>query len=237
MESYEQAVDLALMVVSLDKSIYQTMLRPGLKNYLNEMYPKIKELKNKPELDKFVLASKILLNDLQAIPVENCNSGTGCPYNRMQTTQDADIDFKTPVFKEALIDEDNIVNSSVSRYLDGYNKNTFNPQISRLQQPLDTLGFYHSYLGEPLNDYSKPTGYGPTSIHRGPGDPGNPEAFGNIENQKKHDKRNMLYTEYSSVYVNNNGSGYLEDKLYEKIDNEEPITKKTFRKILNNHLE
>jgi hypothetical protein len=226
MESYEQAVELALMVVDLDKSVYKTMIRGGLKHYLNSKYPLISRLNNKSEMDKFILASKILLNDLQSIPVNSCGGRTcsNCMVNKCDST----VDYETPVFKEALIDPFNVVNSEVTRYINGYNPNTFNPQISRLTQPLDTIGLYQNKLHEPIMSYGTSTGYGPATKVR------LEEHFGNPTTHPISETKNTMYSQYSSVYVNDNGEGYYQNEMVNKVNEEDPIVKKIYKKIHNN---
>ena len=226
MESYEQAVELSLMVVNLDKSVYKTMIRGGLKQYLNSKYLLISELNNKHEMDKFILASKILLNDLQAIPVNSCGGRTypNCMVNKCDST----IDYQTPVFEQALIDPFNVVNSEVTRYINGYNPNTFNPEISRLSQPLDTIGLYQNKLHESMMNYGSLTGYGPSAKVR------LEEHFQIPTSHPISDTKNTTYSQYSSVYVNNNGEGYYQNEMINKVNKENPIVEKTYKKIHNN---
>jgi hypothetical protein len=226
MESYEQAVDLALMVVNLDKSVYKTMINTGLKQYLNSQYPLVSRLNNSHELNKFVLASKILLNDLQSIPVNSCGgrSCSSCMINKC----DADVDYQTPVFEEALIDPENVVNSNVTRYIDGYNPNTFNPQLSRMAQPLDTIGLYQDNARESIRNYSTSTGYGPNAKVR------LEEHFSNPTTHPVSDVRNASYSQYSSVYVNDSGEGYYQEQSVNRINGERPIIKKNYHPIHNN---
>lgn len=212
MESYEQAVDLALMVVNLEKSVYKTMIIGGLKQYLNSQYPNIARSNNSHELNKFVLASKILLNDLQAIPVNSCrnrNSTSNSNSNRganelcsncEKNKCDEEINYQTPIFSEALINPPNVVNSNVTRYIGGYNPNTFNPQISRLSQPLDTIGLYQNKFHNPMTNFNNSVrGYGPESKVR------LEEHSRNPTTHPVSDSKNTLYSQYSSVYVNDNG--------------------------------
>lgn len=167
MESYEQAVDLALMVVDLDKSIYSTMIRSGLKTYLNSRYLFVKQQNSQSEMNKFVLASKILLNDLQSFVTNNCGDRT-CNNYYSNTNNLCNVNFQDPtpsmyqtaVFEEAQLDPNNVVNSNVTRYTDGFNPDAFNPKFSRLPQPLDTIGLYDS----PHNfEQQANRGYGPES--------------------------------------------------------------------------
>jgi hypothetical protein len=226
MESYEQAVDLALMVVNLDKSIYKTMIRSGLKHFLNSQYQYVIRSNNKHELDKFILASKILLNDMQAIPVESC-PGRELGYN-MTNSCDSSLNYQTPVMEEALIDPFNVVNSNVTKYIDGFNSNTFNPHISRMSQPLDTIGLYQNNAHEPLMNYGKPTGYGPQAkVHL-------EEHFSNPTTHPVQDARNTFYNQYSSIYVNNDGEGYYQNEIINKVNNSKPTVKTTYKKIHNN---
>jgi hypothetical protein len=233
MESYEQAVDLALMVVNLDKSVYKTMIRTGLKQYLNSQYPYVLRTNNKNEIDKFRLASQILLNDLQSIPVSSCpgRECSSCMVNKC----DSSVNFQTPVFEEALIDPFNVVNSNVTRYIDGFNPNTFDPQISRMTQPLDTIGLYQNKLYEPIMNYGHSTGYGPQTKVR------LQDNFSNLQTQPNthpiQDTRNTYYNQYSSVYVNDNGEGYFHNEIINKIDNENPTVTKMYKKIHNNKFE
>jgi hypothetical protein len=167
MESYEQAVDLALMVVDLDKTVYATMIRSGLKTYLNSRYLFVKNLNSQAEMNKFMLASKILLNDLQSFVVNNCgdrtctnyylNTNNLCRENYQDPTPSI---FQTPVFEEAQLDPINVVNSNVTKYLDGFNPDAFNPKFSRLAQPLDTIGLYD--VPKKFNPNTN-RGYGPES--------------------------------------------------------------------------
>jgi len=226
MESYEQAVDLALMVVNLDKSIYKTMIRGGLKQYLNSQYPFFARLNNQNEMNKFILASKILLNDLQAMPVSSC-PGRECS-NCMVNKCDSSVNYQTPVYEEALIDPFNVVNSNVTRYIDGFNPHTFNPQISRMSQPLDTIGLYQNKTHEPLTNYGKSTGYGPQTKVR------LEEHYSNPTTHPVQDVRNTHYNQYSSVYVNDNGEGYYQDEIVDKVNDEKPTIKKMYKKIHNN---
>ena len=228
MESYEQAVELSLMVVNLDKSIYKTMIRGGLKQYLNSKYQFVLRLNNKHEMDKFIFASKILLNDLQSIPVNSCGGRTcsSCMANNCDSR--STVGYQTPVFEEALIDPFNVVNSEVTRYINGYNPNTFNPQISRLSQPLDTIGLYQNKLHEPIMNYGSLTGYGPSSKVR------LEEHFGNPTTHPVPDTKNTMYSQYSSVYVNNDGEGYYQNEMVNKINEEKPIVEKIYKKIHNN---
>ena len=226
MESYEQAVDLALMVVNLDKSIYKTMIRSGLKQYLNSQYPFVVRLNNKHEMDKFILATKILLNDLQAIPVSSCpgRECSSCMVNKC----DSKVNYQTPVYEEALIDPFNVVNSDVTKYIDGFNPNTFNPNISRMIQPLDTIGLYQNKMHEPLMNYGKSTGYGPQTKVR------LEEHYSNPTTHPVQDVKNTSYNQYSSVYVNDNGEGYYQNEMVNKVNNEKPIVKNIYKKIHNN---
>lgn len=223
MESYEQAVDLALMVVNLDKSIYKTMIRSGLKQYLNSQYSVVIKSNNKHEINKFILGSKILLNDLQAIPVSSCpgRECSKCMVNKYDPT----VNYQTPVYEEALIDPFNVVNSNVTRYIDGFNPNTFNPQISRISQPLDTIGLYQNKTHEPLINYGKSTGYGPQIKVR------LDEHYQNPTTHSVQDARNTLYNQYSSVYLNDNGEGYYQNEIVDKVNNEQPIVRKIYKKI------
>jgi hypothetical protein len=244
MESYEQAVELSLMVVNLDKSIYKTMIRGGLKQYLNSVYPYVAKLNNEHELNKFVLASKILLNDLQAIPVNSCGGRTcsSCMMNKC----DSSVEYQTPVFEEALIDPLNVVNSDVTRYIDGYNPNTFNPQISRLSQPLDTIGLYQNKLHEPMMNYGSLTGYGPSDIQnkylrQQPQGSNGPSAKvrleENFQNPTTHpipDTKNTLYSQYSSVYVNDNGEGYYQNEMVNQVNEQKPVIQKKYQQIHKN---
>lgn len=223
MESYEQAVDLALMVVNLDKSIYKTMIRGGLVQYLNSQYPLVSKLNNKHEMSKFVLAAKILLNDLQAIPVSQCPGRTcsSCMSNKC----DKQVNYKTPVFEEALIDPQNVTNSNVTKYLDDFNPNTFNPQISRMSQPLDTIGLYQDNSHESIMNYSNLTGFGPEAKVR------LEEHFGNPTTHPVPDSKNAYYSQYSRIYVNDNGEGFLDEEVTRQINEETPQTHKNHRVI------
>lgn len=263
MESYEQAVELSLMVVNLDKSIYKTMIRGGLKQYLNSKYPLVAKLNNKNEMDKFILASKILLNDLQAIPVNSCGgrSCSSCMINKC----DSSVEYQTPVFKEAIIDPLNVVNSDVTRYIDGYNLNTFDPQISRLSQPLDTIGLYQNKLHEPMMNYESLTGYGPSDkkiyLRQQPHQLHQPEQQHQAHQPQQHqpqrsngpcakvrleehfqnptthpipDTKKTLYSQYSSVYVNDNGEGYYKNEIINKVNEQNPVIQKTYQQIHKN---
>jgi len=161
MESYEEAVDLALMVVGLDRSDYKRMTRSGLKNYLNQTYQEVIKINNQREKNIFMLSSKILLNDMQSFVV-NC-AGNNCLNNCMQSSCDSNVKYTTPTYMEALIDIDpsSIVNQEVTRYKDGFNPQTFDTNISRLTQPLDTLKLYRDNINEPLKNYGDATGFGP----------------------------------------------------------------------------
>lgn len=229
MESYEQAVNLALMVVDLDKSVYQTMIRGGLKQYLNSQYAIISKTNNKNEINKFVLASKILLNDLQSIPVNSC-AGRSCSYNCMVNNCDKNVDYKTPVFQEAIIDPYNVTNSQVTRYIDGFNNNTFNPTISRMTQPLDTIGLYHDNSNQSINNFSRISGYGPEAKVM------MTENFNSPNSNIISDGKNTLYNQYSSIYVNNNGNGYYKNNLIHQVNNEKPSIESQSYKIINNML-
>jgi hypothetical protein len=223
MESYEQAVDLALMVVNLDKSIYKTMIRSGLKQYLNSQYSDILKLNNKYEMDKFVLATKILLNDLQAIPVSSCpgRECSSCMVNKC----DSSVNYKTPVYEEALIDPWNVTNSNVTKYTDGFNPRTFNPKISRMAQPLDTIGLYQNRMHEPIMNCGKSTGYGPETKVR------LEENFSSPTTHPIQEVKNTLYNQYSSVYVNDNGNGYYQNEMVNQVNNEKPTIRKIYKKI------
>lgn len=229
MESYEQAVDLALMVVNLDKSVFKTMIRSGLTQYLNSQYPMIAQTNNKHEMDKFVLASKILLNDLQAIPVSQCSSRT-CNYGCMMNNCDKNVNYKTPVFQQALIDPENVVNSNVTRYLDDYNSNTFNPQISRMQQPLDTIGLYQDNTHQSMNNFNNYTGFGPEAKVR------LEEHFNNPTTHPVPDARNAFYSQYSKLYVTNDGEGYLDESMMQQTNDEQPIRQRRHYNIHNGRL-
>jgi len=196
MESYEQAVELALMVVNLDMSVYKTMIRSGLKNYLNNRYVQVSKLNNIHEMNKFTLASKILLNDLQSIPVSSCG-GRSCPSCSlcMVNSCDSNVNYKTPVFEEALIDPYNVVNSNVTKYIDGFNPQTFNPQISRMTQPLDTIGLYQDNKHENINNFHRLTGYGPSTKVKINENSCTPNTH-NVS-----DSKNTSYNQYSSFYV------------------------------------
>jgi hypothetical protein len=216
MESYEQAVDLALMVVNLDKSIYKTMLNTGLKQYLNSLYHQILQNNNEHEKNKFVLASKILLNDLQAIPVNNCD-GRICSSCAMNNC-DKKINYKTPVFNQALLNSENISNSQVTNYLDKFNPDTFDPNFSRLVQPLDTIGLYQNNINEILS-FDKISGYGPEIKVR-------KENFANLNSHPISDTKLTSYSQYSSFYLNNNGDGFFNEEMTKQINDETPITHK-----------
>jgi hypothetical protein len=222
MESYEQAVDLALMVVNLDKDTYKLMLRGSLKDFLNTQYSQIIKTNNNHEINKFILASKILLNDLQAIPVSSC------PYRESfynLNNCDKNVNYKTPVFEEALIDPDNVVNSNVTKYIDGFNPNTF----SRMAQPLDTIGLYHTDVKmRNYNNYDK--FYGPEQKIR------NKEHFISPSSHPVKDVKNTYYSQYSSVLVNDNGEGYYENEFTNQINDETPQIQKMYKKIHNNKL-
>jgi hypothetical protein len=187
------------MVVNLDKSVYKTMIRSGLKQYLNTVYNTIPK-DNKKEMNKFILSSKILLNDLQAIPVNSCAGRTcsSCLINDC----DKNVNYKTPVYEEALIDPYNITNSNVTRYNDKFNTNTFNPQLSRLSQPLDTIGLYHDNVNLSLANYDRISGFGPEAKVR------NEEHFENLTTHPINDTKNATYSQYSSAYFNNNIYGF-----------------------------
>ena len=159
MESYEESVDLALMVVDLERSTYKLMMRSGLKNYSNQKYLEVIKKNNEREKNIFILSAKILLNDLQSFVV-NC-SGNNCLNNCMQSKCDTNIKYTTPTYMEALIDPSNVVNQEVTRYKDGFNPQTWNTNISRLTQPLDTLKLYRDHNNESLQNYGDNTGYGP----------------------------------------------------------------------------
>lgn len=221
MESYEQAVDLALMVVNLDKSVYKTMIRSGLKQFLNSQYQNLtRNNMSKNDNDKFLLASKILLNDLQAIPTNSCGNGRTCS-NCMTNECDKNVSYETPVYKEALIDPLNVVNSNVTRYLGGFNPNTFDPSYSRLSHPLDTLGLYKINNDNPVENRVKI-------------DEGKLENFSNTH--PIHEARNTLYSQYSSVLVNDNGNGYISEEHIDKVNNQPPSVKNIFYKIHNNKI-
>jgi hypothetical protein len=205
------------------------MIRSGLKNYLNSQYPYVLKLNNNQEMDKFVLASKILLNDLQAIPVSSCPGREECS-NCMLNNCDSKILYKTPVYEKALIDPYNVVNSNVTKYIDGYNPNTFNPQISRMSQPLDTIGLYQDNTHKSMMNYNKSTGYGPETKVR------LEEHFDNPTTHPIPDAKNTLYSQYSSIFLNNNGEGYYQNELVNQINNEKPTIRNTFRKIHNNKI-
>lgn len=230
MESYESAVDLALMVVNLDKSVYKTMIRSGLKQYLNTVYNSIAK-DNKKEMAKFILSSKILLNDLQAIPVNSCGGRTctNC-FNCMMNECDKNINYKTEVYDEALIDPYNITNSNVTRYNDKFNPNTFNPQLSRLSQPLDTIGLYHDSVNLSLANYDRISGYGPEAKVR------NEEHFENLTTHPINDVRNATYSQYSSVYFNDNGNGFYDQEITKQINNQKPINNKYHYTIRNGNI-
>jgi hypothetical protein len=149
MESYNQAVNLSLAVVNLDSSVYKTMIRSGLVNYLNSQYLLVQQLNNENEMKKFVMASKILLNDLQAIPVSQCAGRTRNP-NPMLNSCDNMVDFKTPVYQEALINTQNMSNSNVSKYTGDFNENTFNTRITN-----DCYGCY--MYPKPFETFGNPT--------------------------------------------------------------------------------
>jgi len=192
MESYEQAVDLALLEVNLDKSIYHTMIRSGLKNFLNSQYKVILQSNSEHEMNKFILASKILLNDLQSIPVNSC-PGRECS-SCMVSKCDKSVNYKTPVYEEALIDPYNISNSNITKFTDGFNPNTFNPVLSRISQPLDTLGLYQNKLNEPIMNFSNLTGYGPLA---------KVQSEKNLTNQITHPIPNTKKTLYNQYYTFN----------------------------------
>jgi hypothetical protein len=225
MESYEQAVDLALMVVNLDKTIFKTMINSGLVQYLNLQYPQVLKLNNQHEMNKFVLASKILLNDLQSIPVSNC-PGRTYP-NRMLNECDNQVNYKTPVFQEALIDPNEVTNSNVSRYLDGFNPNTFNPKMSRISQPLDTIGLYSDNSDYLMAHGSSIAGYGPEAKVR------IQENFNSPTTHPIADTKNTYYSQYSRLFVNNNGEGYLDEESVNQINNEAPHTLQNYRRLHN----
>jgi hypothetical protein len=189
MESYEHAVQLALMVVNLDESIYKTMIRSGLKKYINTEYQNIIKSNNKQEINKFILASKILLNDLHTIPVNHC-SNISCQNNQMINKCDSSVNYLTPVYHSALIDSNNVVNSNVTKYIDGFNPNTWNPQISTMTQPLDTIGLYKTNNS---THFTKLTGYRPEAKIR---------INDNLQNIITHpiqDAKNTTYSQYSNA--------------------------------------
>ena len=169
MESYEQAVDLPLMVVNLDKSIYKTMIRDGLKNFLNSQFHYIEKLNNQHETNKFILASKILLNDLQSIPVLSC-SGRNIMYNQ---SCDKNVNYKTPSFEDALINPNNVSDKNITQYLFNFNMNTFNPNVSRMSQPLDTIKLYNENPNIKSNNLNSPNSH------------------------PLHDSKNTTYNQYS----------------------------------------
>lgn len=225
MKSYVQAVDLALMVVNLDKSVFKTMIRSGLVKYLNSQYPQVLNLNNQHELNKFVLASKILLNDLQAIPVSQC-PGRTCSDNTLNDC-DKQVNYKTPVFQEALMDSNNVTNSNVTRYLDGFNPNTFNPNISRASQPLDTIGLYNNNQNYLMTHSSNVAGYGPEAKVRVQ------ENFNNPTTHPVSDSKNTYYSQYSRIFVNDNGEGYLDETSIRQTNNEAPLTQENYKRLHN----
>ena len=229
MESYEQAVDLALMVVNLDKTIFQTMSKRGLVQYLNSQYSLVLKVNNKHELDKFTLASKILLNDI-AVPVAQCNASTergSCLDCATVNEDENQVNYKTPVFEEALMSAPNVTNSNVTKYLDGFNSNTFNPRISRMSQPLDTIGLYQDNTHQSIMNYSNSIGFGPEAKVRVQ------EHFNNPTTHPVADARNAYYSQYSRVFVNDNGEGYLDEEETRQVNNETPNIQRNHRQLHN----
>jgi hypothetical protein len=264
MESYEQAVDLALMVVDLDKSVYKTMIRTGLKQYLNSQYALLLKSQDNKSIGKFMLASKILLNDMQSIPVNSCGGRTSttcascssCMVNKC----DSDVNYKTGVYQEALIDPFNVVNSNVTRYIDGFNGETWNPEFSRMAQPLDTIGLYQSNNPESIRNYKRNSGYGPEAKVKLQEHNTVPTTHMTHDNRMRPNSWNMSQVNKSFIkavgevslssdkpkvyshtanfnYVNDNGEGYLQGQTVEQVDNQAPKIENIYKKISFNKAE
>lgn len=266
MESYEQAVDLALMVVDLDKSIYKTMIRSGLKQYLNSQYEAIIANSHDSKLiNRFVLASKILLNDMQSIPVNSCGGRTltNCAScsNCMVNKCDSNVNYKTPVYTEALIDPFNVVNSNVTRYIDGFNSETWNPAYSRIAQPLDTIGLYQSSGLESVSNYKRNSGFGPEAKVKLEEHTSVPTTHPTVfDNKIRPNSWNVSQTNNSFIkavgetslssdkphvyshasrfnYVNDNGQGYILAESTDQVNGESPRVERIYKKINSNKIE
>jgi hypothetical protein len=140
-------------------------------------------------------------NSLDEDDVSGYNIGFDDKYNYANL-----LKFRTKTFKEALITP----NESDAIYEKGgypkLNEETFNPKISRLQQPLLTLGIYRQGY---QNDQSE---------------------------QKALENFTTFTSSYNSVYVNNNGNGYIKANSMKQLDNEPKIETHLERKIVNNKI-
>lgn len=135
----EQMINLALLEIDLDKTIYIRMTKNDLKRYLSVLHSQILELNNKKIYDKFLLSSRILLNDTQTMPMMNCMRGTS--INTLYNPSDRTVNYKTDVYEKALIDPKMVVNSNVTEYIDKFNPETFNPKFSDSRHPFDTINY------------------------------------------------------------------------------------------------
>jgi hypothetical protein len=157
----------------------------------------------------------------------NCGNDTRFPCNLINSkdsvTEDNDVagynvgiddkynynnllKFRTKTFEEALItpnDTDSIYEKG------GYpklNDETFNPKISRLTQPLLTLGIYR-------------------------------QGYSNDKSEINAREDFTTFTSsYNSVYVNNNGSGYIKEKHSHQLDDQPMVNTSYEKKIVNNKI-
>ena len=143
-------------------------------------------------------------NSLDEDDVAGYNIGFDDKYNYNNL-----LKFRTRTFEEALITP----NDSDAIYEKGgypkLNDETFNPKISRLQQPLLTLGIYR--LGY-KNDKSI------------------------MSEDKSRENFTTFTSSYNSVYVNNNGTGYIKEDSMKQQDNQPIIEKHLERRIENNKI-
>ena len=140
-------------------------------------------------------------NSLDKDDIDGYNVGFDDKYNYNNLLR-----FRTKTFEEALITP----NDSDAIYEKGgypkLNDETFNPKISRLQQPLLTLGIYR-------------------------------EGYQNDPSEQKATENFTTFTSsYNSVYVNNNGNGYIKANSMNQIDNEPKMERHYERKIVNNKI-
>jgi hypothetical protein len=168
MDYDSQALGLSLMLVDLDMNIYNNMSRNELKNYL---YNKLGNI-SPQNREKVLRATEMLLNNKaenlkEYTQCDKCNCGsTTFPCNLINDVTNKEsgtssnlgsvsgynysldnnysydnvLKYKTKTFDEALLTKNDT--SYIYNHPPKLNEATFNPQISRLTQPLASLNIF-----------------------------------------------------------------------------------------------
>jgi len=59
----------------------------------------------------------------------------------------------------------------------------------------------------------------------------NEEHFGNLTTHPIQDTKYATYSQYSSVYVNNDGEGYIDEEITNRVNNQKPESQKIHYRI------